>query len=73
MVQVLQLLLEIVQAFPLRPVIRIIVQVPQVTAIPLFPKRELRFHHFQFTKLGTVRRETSFGERCAPATARCPV
>jgi hypothetical protein len=36
-VQVLQLLLQVLQAFPLRPVIRIIVEVPKVTTIALFP------------------------------------
>src|SRR5689334_2188666 len=35
MVQVLQMLLQVLQAFPLRPVIRISVEVPEVPAIPL--------------------------------------
>lgn len=43
MVQVLQLLLQVLQAFPLRPVIRIIVEVPEVTTIALFPNVNCAF------------------------------
>jgi hypothetical protein len=62
-VQVLQVVLQVIQALSLRPVIRVIVQVTEIPAISFLPVCELRFHQIHRNKFQTEARAANFGER----------